>query len=379
MLIKKRSYASGIVRVLFFCSLCIVFLTGTETDCKKLIGNFSLGNGIVTGIASVVTGCKQISKIRKGDIVVAHSTNSLWDCALKLSAGIIIEEGGSNSHAILLGKKLGIPVIVGVTGATEKIVDGSLITLDCIKRTVYEVASNNYIMIKPRDNFYSGGAPGVSVNSAYSRELLHHGWQLLYEGSENNYQDNSPSIIDVEKKIIKNNNDTHNRYHNGIEFTLERLQQDKSVIKSSINEVRRNIERSEAWYVSKMLACQIGKISEKVYHCRPLEFFKNKNRLEVEKVFDAELDKPETVEYIWKGFSDFVKQGVSVNNETLGSFLFDKLVDNMQIEEADKEILKKNPAKMNDFVRESGTIRDEYMKFNVRNLSIQYYLEKYYK
>ena len=374
MFIQKIISTRSIVSIIFLCVLFIFSLLAMESNYNKIVvvGDFGVG-GSVTGKACIIVERKQIDKVCKGNIVVAYTTHSSWDKALRSSSGIITETGGDSSHAVLLGKRLGIPVIVGATGATKKIVHGSLITLDCSKKAVYDAVKNDCFQFGEHKQgaFFVDGS-----HSVYNYKPSHYDLQSLGEEVEGN-QKNNLSIIDAEKKIIKNSNDTHNRYYNGIDFTLDRLQQDKPGIKSYINEVRRNIERSEAWYVNKLVACQIGRISEKVYHCRPLEFFKNMS--EVEKVSDAELDKPETVEYIGEGFSDFVKQGVSVTNETLGNFLFNKLVDNMKIEEADKEILKKNPERMNDFVRESGTIRDEYMKINVRNLSIQYYLEKHYK
>lgn len=371
-MVKKISYALRIAKSLLFCS---VFLIKTDTNYKVMIGSSSVGNGIVTGVASVVTGFKQISNIRKGDIVVAHTTSGSWDSALQLSAGIVTES--SCSHALLLGEQLGIPVIIGVVGATKKIIDGSLIILDCYQRTVCEAAKNHFFQWGTSAAIPSGYRSSYFTYPVHRHQPLHQGWQWMYDVGEDD-QKSSFSIVDAAATIIKNSQDTHGRRYKGIDFNAKRLQRDKPVIKNYIiNEVGRDIERSEAWYVNKQLACQIGGISEKVYHSRPLEFFKN--RPEVEKVSDVELSDPEAIEYIWDGIVAFTQQGVAVTNETLGSFLFARLVDNMKIEEADKKVLKEDPVKMNDFVKNPGIIRDEYMKFNVRNLAIQYYLEKHCK
>lgn len=103
-------------------------------------GGASYGSNPVTGKACVVMKRKQLKKVRKGDIVIAPEINSLWYGGLSAAGGIIIEKGDTSSHALALGKKLGIPVIVGATGATKKIIDGQIITCDPIARNVYHVA-----------------------------------------------------------------------------------------------------------------------------------------------------------------------------------------------------------------------------------------------
>src|SRR5579862_3801412 len=125
-------------------SCLVFFLIGMEKQYKKIVatGDFSIGH-IAVGPAFIITNYKGTHKIRKGDIVVTYATDGLCEEEIQLSAGIITERGGKNSHAALLGKKFNIPVIVGVTEATQKISDGSLIVLDCNKKTIYEIEKND--------------------------------------------------------------------------------------------------------------------------------------------------------------------------------------------------------------------------------------------
>jgi phosphohistidine swiveling domain-containing protein len=105
-------------------------------------GNASYGNKPVMGKACIVINSKQLKKkkIGKGDIVIASAIHSNWYPELMYASAIIIEKGDETSHAIALGKKLDIPVIVGATDATKKIIDGQTITCDPITRNVYHVA-----------------------------------------------------------------------------------------------------------------------------------------------------------------------------------------------------------------------------------------------
>lgn len=102
---------------------------GTPVGSKKL----------VTGVARVVKSADDLKKINNGDIIVTIMTKELWSSALKKSSGIITNVGDNNCHAALYGKKNSIPVLVGAAYATEKISDGSVITLDCSQGTVGRV------------------------------------------------------------------------------------------------------------------------------------------------------------------------------------------------------------------------------------------------
>ena len=48
---------------------------------------------------------------------------------LKACCGIITDEGGILSHAAIVSRELGIPCVVGVTGATKTIEEGATITI----------------------------------------------------------------------------------------------------------------------------------------------------------------------------------------------------------------------------------------------------------
>ncbi|MCC5467892.1 PEP-utilizing enzyme, partial [Pelosinus baikalensis] len=56
--------------------------------------------------------------------------------AAKASA-VIAEEGGLTSHAAIVGISAGIPVIVGADGATERLTDGAVVTVDAARGLVY--------------------------------------------------------------------------------------------------------------------------------------------------------------------------------------------------------------------------------------------------
>jgi hypothetical protein len=70
--------------------------------------------------------------------VVAPAINSFWYAGLSGARAIITEKNDNN--ALALGKKLNIPVIVGASGATKKMIDKEVIVCDPLTNNVYHVA-----------------------------------------------------------------------------------------------------------------------------------------------------------------------------------------------------------------------------------------------
>ena len=71
-----------------------------------------------------------LRKYKEGDVLVAPSTGNDMLEALRTASAVITEEPGLNSHAAIVGLTLGKPVIVGASGATRKLHDGDLISVD---------------------------------------------------------------------------------------------------------------------------------------------------------------------------------------------------------------------------------------------------------
>ncbi|KRH95981.1 MULTISPECIES: pyruvate kinase [Cylindrospermopsis] len=99
-----------------------------------------LGQGSVSGRARVVRNGIDATNFSQGDILVASSTGAGCVEAIRKASGIITEEESLNSHAAVIGLRLGVPVIVGVKQATQVIKDGTILTLDMQRGLVYSGA-----------------------------------------------------------------------------------------------------------------------------------------------------------------------------------------------------------------------------------------------
>jgi rifampicin phosphotransferase len=65
-----------------------------------------------------------------GEILVAPSTDPGWTPLFLTASGLVMEMGGAMSHGAIVAREYGIPAVVGVAGAIERIRTGQLVTVD---------------------------------------------------------------------------------------------------------------------------------------------------------------------------------------------------------------------------------------------------------
>ena len=125
-----------------------VGVPGTTNLLKvHVVGDVAVrGTGIgqkpATGPVRVVRTVKDACKLQPGDIMVTIGLDREMVPCLKGVAAIIAEEGGLTSPAAIVGLELGIPVIVGASGATSLLEDGQIVSLDTGRGLVYRGQAN---------------------------------------------------------------------------------------------------------------------------------------------------------------------------------------------------------------------------------------------
>ncbi len=89
-----------------------------------------IGKGQVRGPARIITPGGDPPLVMSGEILVTTATNADYIEAMRHAAGVITELEGVDSHAAVIGTRLGLPVLVGVKNATRLIRNGTIVTLD---------------------------------------------------------------------------------------------------------------------------------------------------------------------------------------------------------------------------------------------------------
>ena len=107
---------------------------GSEAPDGSLAGT-PASAGRVTGTARVIIDPVG-AHLQPGEILVAPSTDPGWTPLFLTAGGLVMEMGGANSHGAVVAREYGIPAVVGVPGATARIVTGQKITVDGSAGTV---------------------------------------------------------------------------------------------------------------------------------------------------------------------------------------------------------------------------------------------------
>ena len=91
----------------------------------------SIGHKIGVGKAKVVRSVSEMNRVHPGDVLVSDMTDPDWEPVMKRASAIVTNRGGRTCHAAIIARELGIPAVVGCGDATDKIKDGTSVTVSC--------------------------------------------------------------------------------------------------------------------------------------------------------------------------------------------------------------------------------------------------------
>jgi len=94
------------------------------------------GIGWGTGRACVVNCECELTRIAPGDILITKVAGPALSQILTRVAGVVAERGGSTSHLASLARERGIPMVLGVLDATQRIPNGSMVAVDGVAGVV---------------------------------------------------------------------------------------------------------------------------------------------------------------------------------------------------------------------------------------------------
>ena len=70
------------------------------------------------------------SQLQEGEIMVTESTNPAWTPLFIAAKGLIMEYGGPVSHGGIVAREYGIPAVVGIPSATNRLTDGQMVRVN---------------------------------------------------------------------------------------------------------------------------------------------------------------------------------------------------------------------------------------------------------
>ncbi len=91
----------------------------------------AIGQKIGTGPVRLVHHISEMDQVQAGDVLVTDMTDPNWEPVMKRASAIVTNRGGRTCHAAIIARELGIPAVVGCGDATERLKDGTLVTVSC--------------------------------------------------------------------------------------------------------------------------------------------------------------------------------------------------------------------------------------------------------
>ena len=80
-------------------------------------------------VRTAASADEAIEKLEPGDVLVVRATSPAFNVVLAIAGAVVTANGGALSHAAVLARELGIPAVVGASGALT-IPDGSTVEVD---------------------------------------------------------------------------------------------------------------------------------------------------------------------------------------------------------------------------------------------------------
>ncbi len=118
---------------------------GAPEDAEAAGEILTTGLGAAPGAASgqvrVISSLDgDTASLEDGEVLVTHMTAPDWVPLMRRAGAIVTDSGGMTCHAAIVSRELGIPCVVGTGGATEKLRNGEIVTVNATDGTVREGA-----------------------------------------------------------------------------------------------------------------------------------------------------------------------------------------------------------------------------------------------
>ena len=101
-----------------------------ERNGRRVLVGSPSSPGRARGIARIITGPQDFDHFQPGDVLVAHATAPIWTPLFGIASAAVTEVGGPVSHAAIVAREFGIPLVDGALDATRVIADGAPIVVD---------------------------------------------------------------------------------------------------------------------------------------------------------------------------------------------------------------------------------------------------------
>lgn len=95
-----------------------------------LVAGTGASRGTATGAVRIIHGPADFGGLRSGEILVCPYTSPSWTPLFQRAAAVVVDAGGTGSHAAIVAREYGIPAVMGTRNATAVLADGQRVTVN---------------------------------------------------------------------------------------------------------------------------------------------------------------------------------------------------------------------------------------------------------
>ena len=97
---------------------------------QRVLRGFAVSPGTVTGVASVIMTPDDFEKMKPDSILVCPLTTPAWTQLFPHAIGLVTDIGSILAHGSIVAREYGIPAVLGVGDATQRIKTGQKVAVD---------------------------------------------------------------------------------------------------------------------------------------------------------------------------------------------------------------------------------------------------------
>jgi rifampicin phosphotransferase len=108
----------------------------SNADSEGTLKGFAVSPGTVTGVASVIMSPNDFDKMQPDSILVCPLTTPAWTQLFPHATALVTDIGSILAHGSIVAREYGIPAVLGVGDATQRIKSGDMLEVDGGRGTV---------------------------------------------------------------------------------------------------------------------------------------------------------------------------------------------------------------------------------------------------
>lgn len=127
---RRKIKRESLSNIPFFDPRLMESLSKEQPDKDVILSGSPGSYGLASGPVRIVCNESELSKLQPGDVLVAPLTSPAWTPLFQYAAAVIVDSGGSTSHAAIVAREYGVPAVMGTINGTKILTNGQFVKVD---------------------------------------------------------------------------------------------------------------------------------------------------------------------------------------------------------------------------------------------------------